>query len=205
MEKVKCQILKPYFIDADNTGVGIKDYIEVNSALALALQGLGEGVKGVNFKELALAEKINLPSIELPSWISDRLDNFSGQRITLGLGFNKQLDSMEKSMLRLSGGLLSVIVLYSGFSYVLANEIKTKEESALNTATDIKKQISLANADLEKIRTRTSEYNTRITNLQETSNAITEKNKNRNSIPNLLNRIMFTVPKNVQITSIKNT
>lgn len=66
--KVKCQILKPYFIDIDKTKVGIKDYIEVNSAIALALQGLGEGIKSVNFKELAFSEKFSLPTIELRRW-----------------------------------------------------------------------------------------------------------------------------------------
>lgn len=65
MSKVKCQILKPYFIEVDKTKVGVKDYIEVNSAIALALQGLGEGIKSVNFKELALTEKIPLPNIEI--------------------------------------------------------------------------------------------------------------------------------------------
>ena len=200
LQKVKCQILKPYFIDVDKTKVGIKDYIEVNSAIALALQGLGEGVKSVNFKELALSEKISLPSIELSG-----LSSLAGKNISLGLNFDKQLDGMEKSMLRVAGGLVLVTALYSGFSYVISNEIKAKEEATSDVIDSMEKQIALADADLEKIRTRTSEYRTRITNLQESSNQITEKNKNRNSIPNLLNRIMFTVPKSVQITSIKNT
>lgn len=108
-------------------------------------------------------------------------------------------------MLRLSGTLILSTVLYSGFSYVTENEIQIKKEMAEETAGTMQKQISLANADLEKIRTRTAEYQTRIDNLRASSEQITEKNKNRNSIPNLLNRIMFTVPKSVQITSIKNT
>lgn len=108
-------------------------------------------------------------------------------------------------MLRLSGTLILSTVLYSGFSYVTENEIQIKKEMAEKTAETMQKQISLANADLEKIRTRTAEYQTRIDNLRASSEQITEKNKNRNSIPNLLNRIMFTVPKSVQITSIKNT
>ena len=199
LSKVKCQILKPYFIDAGKSKMGIKDYIEVNSAIALALQGLGEGIKSVNFKELTLSEKVVLPTIELPSGSKDRIKGLFGRRISLDFGFSRRLDGMEKSMLRFAAAL------YSGFSYVIGNEIKTKEVETKDVISSIQKQISLANEDLEKIRTRTSEYNTRITNLQESSNAITEKNKNRNSIPNLLNRIMFTVPKSVQITSIKNT
>ena len=205
LSKVKCQILKPYFIDADKAKIGIKDYIEVNSAIALALQGLGEGIKGVNFKELALSEKIPLPNIEFSGGVGSKLKDILGKNISLDLSFNKQLDRFDKSLLRIAGSLLLVVLLYSGFSYVVGNQIKEKETLADETITTTKLEIAKANADLEKIRTRTSEYTTRINNLKESNDRVTEKNKNRNSIPNLLNRIMFTVPKSVQITSIKNT
>ena len=44
-----------------------------------------------------------------------------------------------------------------------------------------------------------------IKNLEEASNKITDRNKTRNAIPNLLNQIMSIVPENVQLTSIENT
>ena len=59
----KCEILKPYFIDTTSLKVNIKEYIEVNSAVALALQGLGIGISSVNFKELTLRDKIELPQL----------------------------------------------------------------------------------------------------------------------------------------------
>ena len=31
--------------------MSINDYVEVNSAIALGLSGIGEGIKGMNFKE----------------------------------------------------------------------------------------------------------------------------------------------------------
>ncbi len=205
LSKVKCQILKPYFIDADKAKVGVKDYIEVNSAIALALQGLGEGIKGVNFKELALSEKISLPSIELPGGKGGKLKELLSKNISFDFSFNKQLDGFDKSLLRIAGSLLLIIFLYSGFSYVIGNQIKEKEALADETILTTKVEMAKANSDLDRIRTRTSEYTTRINNLKESNDKVTEKNKNRNSIPNLLNRIMFTVPKGVQITSIKNT
>lgn len=205
ISKAKCQILKPYFVDADKTKVGIKDYIEVNSAIALALQELGEGVRGINFKELSLAEKIVIPNIELPGNIGEKLKEIFGKNLSFDLGLNKNLDGMEKGLLRIAGGLLLITIIYSGFSYAIGKEIRTKEEQAVQAETVMIQQISKADADLNKIRTRTSEYKTRIDNLRASSDQLAEKNKNRNSIPNLLNRIMFTVPKSVQITSIKNT
>ena len=47
--------------------------------------------------------------------------------------------------------------------------------------------------------------NSRINNLRNRSQATNEKLRAKNSIPNLLNQIMFVIPKSVQLTSIKNT
>ena len=61
LTEVKCEILKPEFVR--NTGeINMKDYIEVNSAISLALMGLNEGIDGMNFKNLSFIEK-------LPDWL----------------------------------------------------------------------------------------------------------------------------------------
>lgn len=207
LSKVKCQILKPYFLNAEQGRVGINDYIEVNSAIALALQGLGEGIKGLNFKNLSFSEKIPVPTIDLSGGIGGKIgDALSGLlKTNIDLSFNKQLDGVDKGLLRLAGSLLLAVILYSGFSYAVGNAISEKENDAKIASDNIATQIRLAQSDIEQIRTRTSEYATRITKLNESSEKVTEKTRNKNSIPNLLNRIMYTVPKSVQITSIKNT
>ena len=48
-QNAKCEILKPFFAE-NNSKINIKDYIEVNSAIALALDGLDYGLKSLNFK-----------------------------------------------------------------------------------------------------------------------------------------------------------
>ena len=53
----KAEILKPFFIK-DILKINIKDYIEVNSAIALALQGLEYGLKDINFKKQSLQNSI---------------------------------------------------------------------------------------------------------------------------------------------------
>ena len=45
----KCEILTPYFVDRTSLKINIKDYIEVNSAMAMAMQVLEKKNKGVNF------------------------------------------------------------------------------------------------------------------------------------------------------------
>mgnify|MGYP003369430069 CR=1 FL=1 len=53
----KCEILKPYFIK-NSVKINIKDYIEVNSAIALAMQQLGYGIKELNFKRKTIANSL---------------------------------------------------------------------------------------------------------------------------------------------------
>ena len=43
--------------------MNIKDYVEVNSAIAMAMQGLGYGVKDMNFKKHSITDN-------LPEWMT---------------------------------------------------------------------------------------------------------------------------------------
>ena len=61
LSEIDCEILRPYFIQ-NTSDISIKDYIEVNSAISLALMGLGEGITGINFKEQTFSDKI-------PDWL----------------------------------------------------------------------------------------------------------------------------------------
>ncbi len=64
LEDTKCEILKPSFI-TNTKDINIKDYIEVNSAISLALLGLGQGLTSMNFKGSTFADK-------LPDWLKNR-------------------------------------------------------------------------------------------------------------------------------------
>ena len=66
LDEAKCEILRPYFIEGTRD-ISIKDYIEVNSAISLAMMGLGEGITGMNFKKLTFADKV-------PSWMKVEVD-----------------------------------------------------------------------------------------------------------------------------------
>lgn len=62
----KCEILTPFFIKKTNIKLNIKDYIEVNSAISLALQGVGAGNKEINFKKSSSLDQLsNLLNIEI--------------------------------------------------------------------------------------------------------------------------------------------
>lgn len=203
LTEVKCEILKPEFVR--NTGeINMKDYIEVNSAISLALMGLNEGIDGMNFKNLSFMEK-------LPDWLKIDTNPEKTKKEKKNLGglltfdFNQALDKTEINLLRTVIGLIILFAVYGGFSGLLNDQMNKKEDEAKSLIADTNSQIALANTDDNKIKSKTNEYTQMIKNLQDLNNKISEANKTRNAIPNLLGQIMFVIPENVQITSIQNT
>ena len=203
LDEVKCEILRPYFIEGTRD-ISIKDYIEVNSAISLAMMGLGEGITGMNFKKLTFADKV-------PSWMKVEVDPDKTKKEKKNLGglltwdLGQKLDKTEIGLIRVVSALLILVIVYSCFSALLANQIDAKESEAEESIASTNKQIQLANSDDEKIKTKTNEYTTMIENLQEANDRLADRNRTRNAIPNLLNQIMSVIPASVQLTSIENT
>ena len=198
----ECEILKPYFIE-NTRDINIKDYIEVNSAISIALMGLGEGVTGMNFKKKTLSDQIpNWMKIEVNPDKSKKEQKNLGGFFTWDLG--QKLDRTEKSLIRVAVALFLLVVIYSAFSGLLSYQMDEKEKEANDSIAKTNSQIQLANSDNEQIKTKTNEYTTMIQNLQDANDRLTDRNRTRNAIPNLLNQIMSIIPENVQLTSIEN-
>ena len=196
----KCELLKPYFV-SENIKINIKDYIEVNSAIAIAMQGLNYGIKNMNFKKPSLSD-------QLPDWM--KLDVSLGKKEKKGdkkinLSLSGRLDATEKWLLRSAAGVLILTLLYSGFSFYLNNRISEKitETEAVSEYTD--QQIQLANNDINSVKNKTNQYVEMKNNLTDINERLEEDLSLRGSIPNLLMEIMTSVPRDVQITQIENT
>lgn len=200
LENVECELLKPYFIESTRD-ISIKDYMEVNSAISLGMMGIGEGIGGMNFKSQTVTEK--LPDLLKLEVNLGNIGNKNGQLFSWDLG--QPLDKVETVFLRIAMALLLLVVIYSGFSGLLASQIKSKKEEAQESITATKEQIVLANNDNEKMNSKINEYTSMLKNLEEANNKVTDENRMKNAIPNLLNQIMSIVPENVQLTSIENT
>lgn len=202
LEDIKCEILKPYFI-TNTRDISIKEYMEVNSAISLALSGLDEGIKGMNFKNKSFQD--SLPEF-LKTDIGPKKDKESKNN-KLGIKFDlgEKLDKVEKNLLRGAYTLLILFIVYGIFSSILKGQYNNKEEDTDARIASINSQIALAKADDNKINKKTSEYTNLIKNLQSINDKVNERLKTRNAIPNLLEQIMFIIPENVQITSIQNT
>ena len=196
----RCEVLKPYFV-TENIKINIKDYIEVNSAISLAMQGLGYGIKSMNFKKAGFME-------QLPDWL--KVDINFGNRSSKPRGkfdfsLSGKLDATEKWMLRTAAGILMLVLLYSGFSLYLDNRINGKIEEAEDVSTYTDRQINLAQNDIDQVKQKASRYKEMEDNLKSINKKIEDDLSLKDAIPNLLMKIMTTIPQDVQITQIENT
>ena len=205
---VECKILKPNFIATDGNEINIREYIEVNSAIALGVQGLEIGVTGMNFKRKSLSDvlKSDIGSgsktgkAKSSAWNTEiNLSDF----LVFDLG--EKLTTVERNLLRTALGLLLFIIVYSCLSSFITKQMHKKEDEVNLQIAQTEEQINLAKSDKGKIDTKTNEYKEMTKALQEISDRASDVNQSRNIIPNLLNQIMFIIPENVQITSIENT
>jgi len=212
LENVKCEILKPGFIRI-SPEINIKDYVEVNSAISLAISGLGEGITGINFKKASFSDRLpDFLKIEIGPSKKDKTKSSKPNPLekllkssAFTMDFNVPLDKVEKGMLRTATGLLILFFVYSGFSIMIKNQIDNKMDEANKSIANTNSQMQLIDNDKSKLQTKTTEYTTKISNLQKVNDKINDINKTKKAIPNLLNKLMYIMPTGVQITSIQNT
>ncbi len=199
LKDIKCEILKPYFLNnLPMTKINIKDYIEVNSAIAVALDGLGQGIKGLNFRKEGLKDWLTVD-------IGSKSGKLSKSKKGLQLDFGEKLTRAEKGLTRMAVGILTLVLIYSGVSLFLNNAIKAKESEVKKATKEVNTEIGKINSDITKLRNNTSKYTSMKERLESLTSETQDRNKRKNSIPTLLNQIMYIIPRGVQITSIENT
>ena len=195
---VKCEILKPFFLDNNSLKTPIKEYIEVNSAIALALDGLGYINKDLNF---APANKL------------ETIDNFINAKENFDIKnwktlFREPLNIKEKLLVRGSVAFLLGTILFSFMSFSISKNIKNQIDLANKKLQETTEQIEILDNEIVQINGFTGTYSKLIDSVS-SSSAIDRTRDSRviakDAIPNLLNKIMFVIPQKVRIVSIKNT
>ena len=205
LENVKCEILKPNFIKI-SPEINIKDYVGVNSAISLALSGLGQGISGMNFKKTTLIDKLpDFLKIEVGGKNKEKSERKFLKGNLFTMDFNVPLDKIEKNLLRGCTGLIILFIVYCGFSILLKKQIEDKNIQAQESINSTNLQISLVDKDIQSLQNKTNEYTTKINNLQEINKRIEENNRTKKTIPILLSKLMYVMPNEVQLTSIQNT
>lgn len=199
-----CEVLKPYFVQASSIKIPVKEYIEVNSAIALALNGLGNLNKELNFltKQTPQVEDLKL-------LIKSKLGGKKSS--TGGMNVDEEMPVMstsEKLLIRICVLVGVAFVGYALCSNYTVKKIAEKRADILATTTKTDIQLALMSADKEKIDTTTSAYSIMLENLKKISddvNSTDERTIEKDAIPNLLNKVMFIMPQRAKINSIENT
>lgn len=199
----KCEILRPYFV-SENIKINIKDYIEVNSAIAIGMQGLGYGIKSMNFKKPTLSDQ--LPDfLKLDMSLGKKEKDGSKPKVKINMSLKGKFDATERWLLRGILGIFMLIIIYSGISIYLENSINEKIADAEESINYTQRQIDAVASDITQVNQVSNRYVDMTNNLRDINDKIQTDLSLKGSIPNLLTEIMSVIPNQVQITEIQNT
>ena len=205
LPSVECKILKPKFVEETTAKINVKDYIEVNTAIALAASELGEGVQGLNFKKVGLGEQLSkLLNIEIG--MNDKKPAREGaKKINVTWDFGGTLSTLEMWLVRVIISLVLIMVIFITFSKLLSNQMIAKEQEIETLISKQNSEVTTINSNKTQLESKTSKYKELLKQLQENSDKVSRQAARKNAIPNLLNQVMHIIPEKVQITSIQNT
>lgn len=199
----KVEVLIPYFIEKTNTKINIKDYAEVNSAISLAMQALEPKGNNINFSNKG-GTADTLKAI-LTSDIKKGTGKQILQAINIKESLKKELDGIEKGMLRVTYIIVLLIIFYIAILAYLTTNINDKITQTEAVIKDTTEKITQVASYKSLVDTRNSEYQSRIAEIDEKNNEIASAYSSKNAIPILLNRMMYVIPKGVQLVSIENS
>lgn len=198
LNDIECDLIKPEFLDSQSLKIGIKDYIEVNSAISLALSGLSNG------NELNFAGKtgFKLQGLEITGLPK-------GKEVTkvksLKESSGEKLDAFEKMTVRLIVLCFVFIIMYA----VITNHLyKNRVEKFSDTEQKIQ-ETTTSISDMNKTKTAieylTSEYESIISKLNSESVQNGQSVFRTNEMNNFLTKLKSVIPTEVKLVSIENT
>lgn len=204
-QESKCEILKPFFA-INNNKINIKDYIEVNSAIALAMEGLDYGLKSLNFKTSSWKDDLNtLLHSDIKTLGKNKKTVNRSNSFGFDMNMKGALKPSEMWLVRGCSTVLMVVIIYSVCSIFLGNQISKKTQDAQEVTADTNKQVAAVTSDDNKVLEKKKDYDSFMAELDDASSQIESKRSRKNEIPTLLNQIVYIIPKSVQLTKINNT
>ena len=209
----KVELLRPFFLENNaSVKLPIKEYIEVNSATALALDGLGYGEKSLNFRgKGSSGGNIKFDSKAVMAFFKDLINP------------KKELNAIDKMALRLTICLAIGVLGYGLASNTIMKQIDQKSAQIDTEMTKVDAQIRTINEQATTIDSGKRAYDQMYSALDAIKNPPAKNNTTssqfdynnpteleeisipKNAIPNLLHRIVYIIPQQVRVTSIRNT
>lgn len=205
---IDCKILRPSIVEEKTGQINIKDYIEVNTPISLALQGLGEGIQALNFKNMSFMDQLkqaltaDVGSKKLKGTVKAK----GKENKTIDFSsFKSKLSDTETMLLRAVSAIILINIIFIIFTKVLMTQMNKKQTEIEGLISTQNAEIAKVNKDTNSLNSKNTKYKSLIEELNAINNKISDIAACRNSIPNLLNQIMYGIPDNVQLISIKNT
>lgn len=200
LNDIQCEIIKPSFIDSQSLKIGIKDYIEVNSAISMALNGLGVGTTN----DLNFAGKsggIAITGIELPNISKGKAPKVK----SLKESSQDRLDAFEKLAIRISVLCLIFVMCYSALTSTLFKNMEEKIKLTNEKITETNTYVANMSKSKNSIDFLKSEYESIIARLNNQSVVEGESVFREKEIPNFLTQLTTTIPTEVKLVSLENT
>lgn len=202
----ECKVLKPSIIEGSITQINIKDYIEVNSAISLAMQSLGKGIQSLNFKKKNTLEQLKqLLNADISLGDGKNSKKLKESKKQINISFKGKLDKTEVWLLRAMVAIVLVNLIFIIFSGTIYKQMDKKQKEIETQITTENAEISKINSNINSLNSKNTKYKSLTEELKVINDKISNIAEMKNSIPNLLNQIMHIIPENVQLLSIQNT
>lgn len=188
----KCEVLKPFFLDVSPVNLPIKEFMEVSSAISLALNGLEFANGEFDFSKGSFDKRI---------FNKKKREN----------KYNKlyNITAKGKLVFRVSVCLILINIAFLGYSKKVRASIEKLEKQSEEVKNETSAQLSNMDDDLNKLKDKTEEYTRTISEFYNLTENKEQNEENRtiekNAIPNLLTKIRINIPQKVRIISIKNS
>jgi len=117
----------------------------------------------------------------------------------------EKMDRTERNLFRAFMGVVVAIVVYACFvEFVIMRQISEVSQEVQAVIGETQTELALVTSDELAVTERTRHYNEVVTRLNERREENNTQLAMRNAIPNLLNRVMFAIPQEVQLLNISN-
>lgn len=195
---IEVEILKPFFLPTSSLNVSIKEYIDVNSATALAMEELGFSKDTLSFKSSTKKAGVNLnvdiKDIDLSNIGENIKDSFTAD-----------ISQFESFTIRLGLTSLIILILFVSVSITLTKSNREKKLETEKLLAESQESVNKIDQDILNVKSKTDEYKALLNKMEEgkgeigTSTAFIQKD----ALPNFLNQIAHLIPVRVKVTEIK--
>lgn len=194
---IQCELVKPSFLDSQSLKIGIKDYIEVNSAISLALSGLQSG----NELNFATKGNLNIQGLEITGLPKRNVKKVKSLKGTT----DEKLDAIEKLIVRILILAIICIIIYSTLTTRLYKNMEQKISDTDQKTSDTTASIEKMTKTKTSVEYLTSEYESLISKLNNESLQNGENVYRTDEINNFLTKLKTIIPTEVKLVSVENT